>query len=110
MKIESLWVLVLATRHVMRLVAMRSVQNLSWRKSVCSSLSVLSSAVLKFSSTILDNTFPGKDSSIIPPKLLQDDKSPFVGSLTMFPFFQSSDTCSWSQILLRSGCINSVEV
>ena len=89
---------------------MWSVQDLSWRKPACSSHSVLSSAFFNLSSMILDNTFQGIDSSMIPLLLLQDDKSPFFGSLTRFPFFQSSGTCSWSQILLRSGCIISVDV
>ena len=95
---------------MIRSVAMWSVHDLSWRKPACSSLSDLSRAVFSLSNIILVNTFPGMDSSMIPLQLLQDDRSPFFGSFTRWPFFQSSGTLSCSQILCRSGYSISVEV
>ena len=40
---------------------------------------------------------------MIPLQLLQDDISPFFGSFTICPFFQSSGTCSCSHTLFKSG-------
>ena len=95
---------------IMRIVAMWSVHDRSWRKPACSSRSLLSRAVFNLSRMILVSTFPGMDSSMILLQLLQDDRSSFFGSFTRWPFFLSSGTLSCSQIFVRSGCSISVEV
>ena len=95
---------------MIRMVAMWSVHERSFLKPACSFQSVLSRAVFSLSRMILLSTFPGMDSSMIPLQLLQDDRSPFFGSFTRCPRFQSSGTFSCSQILVRSGCSMSVEV
>ena len=92
------------------IVAMWSVHDLSWRKPACSSRSFLSRAVFSCSKIILVNALPGIDSSMIPLQLLQDDISPFFGSFTICPFFQSCGTCSCSHTLFRSGYNISVDV
>ena len=89
---------------------MWSVHDLSWQKPACSSRSLLSRAAISRSKIILVNTLPGIDSSMIPLQLLQDDISPFFGSFTICPFFQSSGTCSCSHTLFRSGYNISVNV
>ena len=85
---------------------MSSVHERSCQKPACSSRSRLSRLVF----SLFVKTLPGMDSNIIPRQLPQDDGSPFSGSFTRCPFFQSSGTFSSSQILLKSGCNMSVEV
>ena len=58
----------------------------------------------------LVRAIPVIDSNVILLQLLQDDRSPFFGSFTRWPFFQSSGTLSCSQILCRSGSSMLVEV
>ena len=89
---------------------MWSVQDLSWRKPACSSRRVTSRAFLSLSRMILVRILLGMESSMIPRQLLHDDRSPFFGSFTRYPFFHSSGICSVSQIFIRSGWIISVEV
>jgi len=49
-----------------------------------------STAVFILSSRILFNSFPGTDSSTIPPYLPQSLRSPFLGSFTIRPSLHSS--------------------
>ena len=95
---------------IIRSVAMWSVQDLSWRKPACSSRRVLSRAFLSLSRMILVRILLGTESSVIPRQLLHDDKSPFFGCFTKYPFFHSSGICSLSQIFIWSEWIISVEV
>ena len=88
---------------LMRMVTMWSVHERSCRKPACSPRSRLSRVVFSLSNIILVKTLPGMNSNIIPHQLPQDDMSPFLGSFTRCPFFQSSGTFSRSQILLRVG-------
>ena len=95
---------------MMRMVVMWSVHERSCLKPACSTRSLLSKAVFSLSSIILVSTLLRMDNSMVPRQLLQDERSPFFGSFTRCPRFQSSGTRSCSQILLRSGCSMSVEV
>ena len=53
---------------------------------------------------------PGMHYSIISRRLLQDKKSPFFGSFTKCPLFQSTGTSFCFHLLHRRGCNISVEV
>ena len=94
---------------IIRNVAMWSVQDLSWRKPARSSHRVLSKA-LSLSRMILVRILLGTESIMIPCQLLHDDRSPFFGDFTRYPFSHSSGICSLSHIFIRSGWIISVEV
>ena len=75
---------------MMRSVAIWSMQDLPALKPACSSLNVLFTAVFsRLSSSILVRTLLGIDRSWIPLQLWQSAKSPFLGSLTLWPVFHS---------------------
>ena len=68
----------------------------------CSSLSHLSTPCGILWSRTLQKIFPGTDRRLIPLQLPHTERSPFFGSFTMMPFFQSSGTFSSSHAWLNS--------
>ena len=70
-----------------------SQHDLCFLKAACSSCSLFSMVSGNLSRRMLLKTFAGTDNRVIPLQLLQSAKLPFLGSLTMTPFRQSSGTC-----------------
>ena len=93
---------------MIRSVAMWSLQYLSWRKPACSSQSLVQGLLESLQGDSRQNL--ALDGEQISRQLLHDDRSPFFGSFTGYPYFHSSWICSFSQIFSRSEWIISVEV
>lgn len=81
---------------------------LSWQIPACSGLNLLCRASFSLSRMTLVRTFLGTDRSMMPRQLPHWERSPFFGSFTRWPCFQSAGTRSCSQILFRRGCSISV--
>ena len=86
-------------------VAIWSLQDLPALKPACSSLNVLFTAAFSLASSILVRTLLGLDRSWMPLQLWQSSKSPFLGSLTIWPVFHSVGISSFSQMSWSSSCI-----
>ena len=68
----------------------------------CSSLKILLMDCLNCCSRTLQMIFPSTDKRLIPLQLPHIDRSPFLGSFMMIPFFQVSGTFSSSHTSLKS--------
>ena len=66
-----------------------------WRKFVSTAFRILPSSTQA-------NTLPRTDSRVMPRQLLQSDKSPFLGSGTIIPFFHSVETSLLCHTVLNS--------
>ena len=82
-----------------------SMQELPALKPACFSLNV----AFGISSSILVRTLLGIDNSWIPLQLWQSHKSPFLGSLTIWPVFHSGDFFLLP-VVLSSPCIIRADV
>ena len=82
---------------------MCSVVLLPLRNPACSLRSVESTAYTSRIIITLQNTLLGTDSRVIPLQLLQSDRFPFLGILTMVPHVHSCGSCSCSQMLSNRG-------
>lgn len=76
---------------------MWSVQSLSLLKLFCSLLRILSGAGPSCLVMILPRILIGNERSVMPLQLLQWERSPFFGILTMFPHLQPSGIVFLSQ-------------
>jgi len=88
-----------------------SLHDLPGLNPACSCRKYVSTLLLNVLSTILANTLPGTDSSVMPRQLLQSDRSPFLERGTIIPFLYSVGTSLFCQTILNRfvscGAINS---
>jgi hypothetical protein len=95
------------SRHCSKMILrrnMRSMQPLSFLNpaSYCQSFLSTTSVILNFK--IMQKTFLGMDSKVIPLQLLQLVKSPDFGILMMLPSHQLLGITASSYILWNTGC------
>ena len=91
-------------------VAIWSMQDLPALKLACSSFNVLFTAVFSLSGSIIVRTLLGMDKSWMLLQLWQSPKSPFLGSLTIWPVFHSVWISSFAKIPWSSPCIFRADV